>query len=84
MNFFEAVLDRLFWMFVILVAIVLATIICTVDFFFALFFPKTYKEFQDRFFGAPADQAINNYENFARDHPILCWIFRWPLALLSI
>jgi hypothetical protein len=80
MNLFERILDRIYWTFVLLVMIVLALVICAVDFFLESFFHEEY----NRFFSAPADQAIEAYRAFQSEHRFLCWFLQWPLMMVGM
>lgn len=80
MNLIERIWDRIFWTFVLLVALVLGLIVMAVDFFFESFFREDY----DRFFSARADCGIAAYRAFRRQHPVICWFLQGPLLLVGM
>jgi len=67
--------------FVILFALGLMAIIYTVQ----IVFEKPVDRIMRKFFEPPkGENIISNYENFARRHPFLAWLLKWPLMLLGM
>lgn len=80
MRLLESIWDRIFWAFVLTIAMLLALVIIVVDFFLECFFHEEY----NRFFEARADSAIESYQAFRRDHPVICWCLQFPLLAVGM
>lgn len=76
----DRILDRLFWTFVLSVALILFLVVMAFDFFFESFFPEDY----NRWFSADAGNAIAEYQAFRRQHPVICWCLQWPLLTVGM
>lgn len=80
MTFFERIADELFWFFVLFILFVLAIVIWTVD----LFFSQAVDRWMTEFFRPDQKDPIGAYGRFREDHPVLCWLFQFPLILVGM
>lgn len=77
----DPIWDRIFLSFIIIAALALMIFIWLVE----KVFPEHVERAMEKFFEPPKDEdVISGYRKFAKHHPCLAWLLKWPLLLFGL